>query len=271
MMQDISGKDRALAVIAGILMLSALAEGEPGLFVLLVILALAYAFRNTGSQANTRQSARVYDEDYAYDDDDEYDYEPQIRRERPANVDQIHQHALRAVRNARLDPNDMQVLPVDLGLIVFRGDESPTLQRTTAIDDDVDYIQPFVQLRVPVKAMGKIKFEIYDNTRQPVFIHEDRHQLERGRNLIIPSTRLPIHDQQEMDGRWEMRITADNIIIARHAFQWQGSEDAGFHQHVGEDGELSSELRAVLAENQGQSMSLDELLAYQDEEEQGRR
>lgn len=269
MMQNFSGKDRALAFIAGLLMLSALAEGEPGLFVLLVILALAYAFRNNSSQTQqTRRydagDAEVY-EDYALED------EPQIRRSRPANVEQIHQHALRAVRNARLDPNDMQVLPVDLGLIVFRGDEGPALQRTTAIDDDVDYIQPFVQLRVPVKAVGRVKFEIYDNARQPVFIHEDKHLLERGRNLIIPTTRLPIHDEQEMDGRWEMRITADNIIIARHTFEWQSSEDAGFHKHVGEDGELSSELRAVLEEQKSQSMSLDELLAYQDDEEQARR
>lgn len=254
------GSDRAVIGIALFLMIAALANNEPGAFVLLAILAVAFAFRNAGQTSAPARRRRV---DYPYDEA-EYE-EPVITRQRPANVEQIHQHALQAVRRANLDPNDLPVLPVDIGFISFRGDDNPTLHRTMPVDDDVDYIQPFVQIRIPRTAAGRIKFEIFDHTGQKIFAHEDNYQLQRGRNLVIPSTRLPIHDEQEMDGRWELRITAGSQVLARHVFEWANSEGSDFQRHIGEDGEISSELRAVLAEARLQQMSLDELLAHQED------
>lgn len=196
----------------------------------------------------------------------------EIRREsRPANVDEIHRHALDAVRRANRNPDSITVLPVDLGLLTFKGDADPVIHRAWPVDDDCDYVQPFVQLRVPVAATGRVKFEILDSTGQPVFVHEDHYQLRRGRNLLVPAMRLPVHDEQEMDGRWTLRISADGMLLADHTFSWRNSEEDTVRPPLGEDGELSSEMRAVLQASRLQNLSLDDLLAGQEDDENDAR
>jgi hypothetical protein len=257
MMQNLSRNEKLLGLLLLLLAISGVIEGQPGLLVLLIILGVLHSMRsNLGSadeadvHAGERRSGR--------------------RRERP-DAERIYQHALESVRRAGLNPDDVQVLPVDMGLLAFHGDDEPVIHRNWPVEDDCDYIQPFVQLRVPVAAAGRVRFEIFDNTGQPVFVNENDYQLRRGRNLIIPSTRLPVHDQQDMHGRWEVRITADNVLLARHSFEWESPDDVGFRRHVGEDGEISSELRALLAESRLQEMSLDDLLAHQEEDDARQR
>lgn len=194
---------------------------------------------------------------------------------RPVNRETVHKHALTAVRLADRDPDRLPVLPVDIGLMVFKGDDDPVIHRTWPVDETSDYIQPFVQLRVPQVAVGRVRFEIVDRYHQPVFMHEDAYQLERGRNLVIPAARLPLHDEQNMTGRWRFNLYADGMLIARHEFTW---EEAAPHNQpdgataerralVGEDGEINTELRAVLVENRLGRMSLDELLEMHDEDD----
>ncbi len=258
MLDNLTNRERVVAAIAAILGFTAIAEGSASAFILLVIMAMIFAYRNFGVSPADGQ--------------DDYEAQPQIlRRERPANTEQVHSHALRAVRNAKHDPNKVKVLPVDIGVISFSSNNEQILHRTLPVDDDIDYIQPFVQLRVPISASGVIRFEIYDNTRQLLYVHEDQHQLERGRNLIIPSTRLPIHDEQEMDGRWELRIIADNVVIARHAIGWADTDASNFQRHLSNDGEITSELRAMMASSRIEPMSLDDLLEYQEEIKQGKQ
>jgi hypothetical protein len=186
------------------------------------------------------------------------------RSTRQAHTEPVYSHALKAVERAGLNPDEVKVLPVDIGVMAFRGDQDPTVYRTRPVLDDVDYIQPFVQLRLPTKAVGKIRFEIVDTDGQILFIHEDFHELERGRNLITPTARLPIHDAQAMHGAWQLRVTADGLPLATHTFEWQESTSKTIRRHLTDDGEISSGLRVALAENRLQKMSLDELLSYQD-------
>jgi hypothetical protein len=196
------------------------------------------------------------------------------RSTRQAHTEPVYSHALKAVERAGLNPDEVKVLPVDIGVMAFRGDQDPAVYRTRPVLDDVDYIQPFVQLRLPTKAMGKIRFEILDTDGQVLFIHEDMHQLVRGRNLITPTARLPIHDAQAMHGPWQLRVTADGLALATHTFEWQESTSKTIRRHLTDDGEIGSGLRVALAENRLQKMSLDELLAAQDdgaEQQQGRR
>ncbi len=140
------------------------------------------------------------------------------------------------------------------------------IHRTQAVDDDSDYVQPYVQLRVPVDANGRIKFEIFDDSGQKVFAHEDRYELQRGRNLIMPSARLPVHDEQDMDGRWKITISADGMPLATYEFRWRATEDVEFHRHVSQDGEISNELQALLEDSQLGQISIDDLLAAQDDD-----
>lgn len=247
MQSGFTGREWAAGLVFGLLMLAALLEGEPGGLIILAAIALLYWNRR---QEQTRVS-RAGAED---------------RQERPANVEQVHSHALQAVRRAGLDPDTTQVLVVDIGLLSFRGDADPAIHRTVPVDDDSDYIQPFMQLRVPMSVNGRIKFEIVDNDGATVYIHEDFYQLQRGRNLVIPATRLPLHDERRMDGRWRVQVSADGTRIANYIFDWARTEDSSFRRHLSEDGEISSEMRALLAENRLQRLSLDELLAAQDDQ-----
>ncbi len=186
-------------------------------------------------------------------------------------ADQVYAHALEAVRGAGLDPNSTHVLPIDIGVMTFSADQEPTIYRTKPVLDDVDYIQPFVQLRLPTRAVGRVRFEILDSDDQVLFIHEDNHQLQRGRNLVTPAARLPIHDAHNFHGEWQMRISADGVLLAVHHFGWQESTTKVIRRHIREDGEVSNEMRAMMAESRLQTLSLDELLAEQAVEEEDQR
>ncbi len=184
-----------------------------------------------------------------------------------AGRDRIYTHALRAVEEAGLDPESVKVLATDIGVMAFKSDDDPMIYRTRPVLDDIDYLQPFVQLRLPQKAVGRIRFEVLDSDGQVIFIHEDRHQLERGRNLITPAARLPVHDAQAMHDDWELRVSADGVLLATHYFEWEESTTKVVRRHLSEDGEISSELRATMAESRLQKLSLDDLLAEQEDEE----
>ena len=290
MFDELSPGQTAIAVILGILALAGLIGGEAGFAVLMGIIAAVYINRqleenrreNESMQAldsrrrvreRQHQARRRHYDDYDHEDPfegapnqaDEYFETPPPR---PANVEQVHKHALQAVRRAGLNPDRIQVLPVDLGVLKFQGDENPVIHRSMPVPDDSDYIQPFVQLRVPVSAAGRIKFEVFDDGGQKIFAHEDKYQLERGRNLIIPATRLPIHDEQHMDGRWAVKISADGTLLAEHTFHWTEESSQEVRPAVSDDGEISNEMRAMLADSRLQNLSLDDLLAHQDEDNQ---
>lgn len=214
---------------------------------------------NANVDVSTGFTQRADDTDFEADED----YTP-----RQTGAEKVYAHALRAVERAGLNPDTAQVLPVDMGVMVFQGDNDPVVYRTQPIPDDADYVQPFVQLRLPTRAVGRIKFEIIDSDGQVIFIHEDVNNLERGRNLVTPSARLPIHDAHNMMGNWQIRISADGMPLAVHKFAWQETSTRSIRRHITADGELSNELRASLAENRLGKMSLDELLSFQDGDEE---
>lgn len=203
--------------------------------------------------------------DTTAEEEDDYDYAP---ARSSSGAEQVYAHAIRAVERAGRNPGDTQVLPVDIGVMSYRTGDDPMVQRSQPVYDDVDYIQPFVQLRLPARANGRIRFEILDSDGQTLFVHEDYHQLERGRNLVMPSTRLPIHDAQAMHRDWELRVSADGVLLALHNFGWRERTEKVIRRHIREDGELSNELRAAISDSQPGNISLDDLLAQQEEEQQ---
>jgi hypothetical protein len=226
---------------------------ESPLFILLAIVGIYLLFRQFDA---SRQGSRMVEErDYTGEE-----FEEQPARER------IYRHALEAVKEAGLDPDQVRVLVTDIGVMAFKNDEDPVVYRTRDVPDDVDYIQPFVQLRLPTKAVGRIRFEIVDSYGQRLFVHEDNKQLEQGRNLVVPASRLPIHDALAIHNDWELRISADGVPLATHLFNWEETTTRIVRRHLSEDGEISSELRSTLAENRLEKMSLDDLLGYQDDE-----
>ena len=254
MFDNLSNNEKLLAGFIMLLAIVGLTEGNPLLFIFMALIAGVYGFRY------------LYQDDADLSDLDERHVDSRRSRRRPPNRNRVYHHALDAVRNAGRDPDDLIVLPVDIGLLSFHGDDEPVIHRSYPVADDSDYVQPFVQLRLPTAAVGKVRFEIYDNTSTLIFVNENEYQLNRGRNLIVPSTRLPVHDEQEFDGAWSLKVVADGVSLANHDFIWAEAASIQIQQRMGDDGEITSEMRAALAESRLERMGLDELLAFQDED-----
>ncbi len=250
-----------------------LGNSFPVILVLLGLLFLVRQFDSDDSSSNLSSSAAAdrYDYSYAYEqEEDEDDYE--IFHQQPASAEQrVYRHALDSVMRVGLNPDETEVLAVDIGLLTTRGDSEPQVYRTWSLPDDIDYIQPFVQLRVPMAAVGNIRFEILDARGAPVYIHEDGFQLRRGRNFLTPNTRMPLHDQMELDGKWTLRIVADGVDIAEHHFEYAEATSASIRRHMGEDGEINAEMQAAIGESRPGKMSLDDLLAFQEDESESQR
>jgi len=172
-------------------------------------------------------------------------------------------HAVAAARLAGIEPRDALVVPVDIGVMAFGEDGEPMLHRTVAVDEDSSAIQPYIHLRLPRRAEGRIRFELIDAAGAVAFVHEDRYPLRAGINLISPRARLPITPQFSLRGDWELRVYADNVPLAVHRFGWREDGGKAIRRQLAEDGEISPELRALMAQQRLDTLSLDELLGDQ--------
>ena len=186
--------------------------------------------------------------------------------------DQAYAHAVDAARAAGLELSRTAVIPVDVGLIAFLPGGERAIHRTTPVEPDAEYVQPFVQLNMPTRAVGRIRYELVDRDGQAVFIHEDYETLERGVNLLTPPARLRAHNGMARYGDWRLLVSADGVPLLDHAFGWAEDPREKLRRHLAEDGELSPEARNILDDDlSGPSMSLDDLLGAQDDAQTARR
>jgi hypothetical protein len=196
---------------------------------------------------------------------------PKKSRRRRAQVvelgsDEAYAHAVDAARAAGLELSRTAVIPVDVGLIVYNPAGERSIHRTTPVDMDAAFVQPFVQLNMPTRAVGRLRYEIIDSDGQALFIHEDNQALERGVNLLTPAARLRAHSGMARSGDWRLLVSADGVRLIDHHFVWQEDARARLRRHLYDDGELTREARLVLEEEiSGPSMSLDDLLGAQDD------
>ncbi len=237
-------------------------EGGSPIVILLAIIGIYMLYKQRENSRENRASESPRRSSYGEINED---FDAQTGKER------IYRHALEAVKEAGLDPDQVRVLVTDIGFMTFKGEQDPVVHRSRPVPDNVEYIQPFVQLRVPTKAVGRIRFEIIDSDGQVLFVREENHQLERGRNLISPAARLPIHDTQAMHDSWELRISADGMPLAGHFFEWEETSMRAVRRHLTEDGEITGDLRAALATNRLEKISLDDLLADQEDDSENER
>jgi hypothetical protein len=290
-MSDVLGK-LILAFIA-FSMVSAAIPSMPGIFTLIFLIILAnWVFKNNTS---TRSSGR--NRNIRYPDERERPSggrfvtveRPESRRReavepyRPvaarsasrSSRDEAYEHALRAAQQADFDVLPDGVLPMDIGVLAYRADDDqPVIIREGQIPDDAAYLQPFLELRVPSAMEGSLNFEVLDHSGNLVYKRRVPHNFARGRNLVLTPTRMRVgEDLSLMDG-WHLRVWSGDVMIADHTLNWT---DAGTYDekpiaaHIGEDGELSVELRQALETLTEQPVSLDDLLSSQDDEQVDRR
>lgn len=171
-------------------------------------------------------------------------------------------HAVEAVEAAGHSPQDLALLPVDIGFITYKGADRPVVHREAPIPDTVDFIQPYVELYLERAAAGTLRFEIVDSAGEVHYVREERRQLKAGRSPVIPSTRMPVGDFLYTDTGWSLKVYAANTLIAEHQFGWVDPDSGtALREHLAEDGELSADLEMLVEDARLQPMSLDELLS----------
>lgn len=178
--------------------------------------------------------------------------------------DEAYAHAVDAARAAGLELSRTAVIPVDVGVIAFLPGGERAIHRSTPVEPDAEFIQPFVQLNMPTRAVGRIRYEIVDSDGQTLFIHEENQSLQRGVNLLTPPARLRAHAGMARFGDWRLAVHADDVPILVHQFGWAEDTRTRLRRHLHEDGELTPEARSLLDEETGgPGMSLDDLLDEQ--------
>ena len=195
------------------------------------------------------------------------DARPSMNANRPPSAPSVHPHALTALQQAGHQAHELAVLPLDLGIIATRDKESPMVYRSSAVPNDVDTIRPYVECQVSSTARGTITFEIYNTQGDLVYQHHQLKTFQPGKNLVVSNTHLPVHDVLQLqEGAWWLRIKGDNIILANHRITWVDSPSRLVQKHIAEDGEINAVLRNALTDSALGTMSLDELLSFQEEE-----
>ena len=181
--------------------------------------------------------------------------------ENPAASSAPLSHAAEAVAAAGHAPDDLALLPVDIGFLAYSAGSRPVVHREAPIPDTVDYIQPYIELELERPAAGTLRFEVVDSEGEIRYVRDERRQLKAGRTPVIPETRMPVGDFLYTNDDWSLRVYAANTLIAKHHFGWVDPDVApALREHLAEDGELSADLEVLVEQASLQPMSLDELL-----------
>ncbi len=176
-------------------------------------------------------------------------------------ANRMHRVAARAVRKAGQDPDTLAVAPVDIGVLAYQSREAtPTLYRETRLPEEAAYIRPFMLLRSPRRARGKIRFELLDGQGVLRFVDETEWELKAGETFVYPATWLPTDRIEDFGGEWTLRVSAAGTLLAVHEFAWRDSGGGELRRYLTGDGEISDDLLEELSGARVERLSLDELL-----------
>jgi hypothetical protein len=233
--------------------------------ILIVMALLFFAFRDA-NRSRPRQPSARYPLDQA---DARFASRRAAPNIEPPPDDGMYTHALDAARAAGMTPENSFVLPIDIGVMAYERDGRRVIHRMLPLNSLTDYLQPFIQLRLAANAYGRLKFEIVDENDERLFVHEERHRFAQGVNFITPPSRLRVQPGDNA-ATWRLRVYADDSLIADHALLWEVGTSAVVRRNLLEDGEISPEIgaqvRTLLNQNRLTDISLDELLASQDDD-----
>ncbi|QPC82530.1 hypothetical protein G4Y79_23055 [Phototrophicus methaneseepsis] len=118
--------------------------------------------------------------------------------------------------------NDLMML--DVGLIAIQSSyEGMAMRRTRSVSKDDDGVRPFVTLYVdPSEAerTARIRFEIYNQFGDEMYIHEMRTFLREGEMSIMADHHLPLAGNTGVQGAgdWDLRIYVDGNLIGLQNF-----------------------------------------------------
>lgn len=179
--------------------------------------------------------------------------------------------AREAMARARSHPRyDAVVRLLDIGLIVDEPrPDGLALRRGRFISLDDDGIRPFATIYVPeplASRVGRVRFELRDESGKPQYIYEADKWLQPGENAILPDYRLPIRRNQQgmlQPGAWTVHFEVDGGMLGIHSFSLTPSL-AMRRRQMAADGELRERVwRSQDEEDVSLPLSLEELLRQQ--------
>ncbi len=186
-----------------------------------------------------------------------------LRDRRPVRRAGSSSVAQKAMNRAGYQSGDAYARVVDLGMLAYRQSDEPRIVRSGAVWTDTEYVRPFVDLWLPHRARGKVRFELVDAAQRLRYADEAGYDLDRGKNTLLPQTWLPIRGRAADGDQWNLRVIAGETLLAVHDFGWQ-SPGGEIKQYMVSDGEISPELLHALSDERGKKMSLSDLLSDQD-------
>ncbi len=182
---------------------------------------------------------------------------------RPAIRSSASAHS--AMRRADYEGGEAYVNVADIGLLAYRQTDEPKLVRYGDVLLDTSYLRPFIELWLPHQARGSVRFELLDHEGRLRYADEERYDLARGKNTLLPGTWLPLSDKTIHPAEWQLRVLAGETLLAVHVFGWQEVGGGAIQPYIEADGEISPELQQALQARSREAVSLSDLLADQED------
>jgi hypothetical protein len=130
---------------------------------------------------------------------------------------------------------------------------------------DTHFLRPFIELWLPYRSRGMVRFELLDSAGRLRYVDEAEYDLERGDNVLLPSTWLPLRGKTIPPGRWRLQVMAGDTLLAAHPFGWQPVGGGELQPYIASDGEISPALQQALRARSREAVSLSDLLADQED------
>lgn len=187
------------------------------------------------------------------------------RSRRSKHPSQANLAARQAMQRAGYVGGENYVEVLDIGLLTYRHSDEPRLIRYGGVLLDTHFLRPFIELWLPYHSRGMVRFELLDSEGRLRYLDEAEYDLERGENVLLPGTWLPLQGKTIPPGQWRLQVMAGDTPLAAHPFGWEQVGGGELQPYIASDGEISPALQqAIRAKSRG-SVSLSDLLADQED------
>jgi hypothetical protein len=173
--------------------------------------------------------------------------------------------ARQAMRRAGYAGGENYAEITDIGLLAYRQSDEPKLVRQSDVLLDTDFVRPFAEFWLPYRSRGMVRFELVDSEGRMRYADESEYDLERGKNVLLPGTWLPLRGKTIASGQWRLNVMAGGTLLAVHPFGWRNVGGGELKPYIGTDGEISPALQWALHAKAREAVSLDDLLSDQEE------
>jgi hypothetical protein len=187
------------------------------------------------------------------------------RSRRPKRAVPGNMAARQAMRRAGYQGGEEYVEVTDVGLLTYRHSDEPKMIRYSDVLVDTHFLRPFIELWLPYRSRGTVRFELLDSAGRLRYVDEAEYDLERGDNVLLPSTWLPLRGKTIPPGRWHLQVMAGDTLLAVHPFGWQPVGGGELQPYIASDGEISPALQQALRARSREAVSLSDLLADQED------